>query len=195
MLDKIAWLDNLPYVQIVISLLIPFAIVLTQWTVKKLILNISLVKHVPPERGYQVYRYFKSMIVVIWMIVLLVVWGIDYQALLVVASSVLAVIGVALVAQWSILSNITASIIVFFTLPAKNGDEIEILDGPNTVKGRIQEINFFNVLLKDDKGNLIAFPNNLILQKAVRKTDFQPPEVPKPSRRSLLKQRLSKSQE
>jgi small-conductance mechanosensitive channel len=162
--------ENIPYTQIVISVLIPFAILLTQWAARKLILNIGQAKNVPLNRAMQVYRYFKAMIAVVWFVVLLVVWGIDYQALLVVASSVLAVIGVALVAQWSILSNITASIIVFFTMPAKVGDEIEIIDGSNCVKGVIREINFFNVLLTDDKGNEIAYPNNLILQRPVRKT-------------------------
>lgn len=163
-------LENVPYIQIGISLLIPFAILLTQWGVKKLILNLGQVKGVPSDRAYQVYRYFKSLIAISWLVLLLVIWGIDYQALLVVASSVLAVIGVALVAQWSILSNITASIIVFFTLPAKIGDEIEVIDGNNSVKGVIKEINFFNVLLSDSEGNEIAYPNNLILQKPVRKT-------------------------
>lgn len=162
--------EKIPYVQIVISLLIPLAIWTTQWAAKKLILNIGHVKGVPLNRAMQVYRYFKALIAAIWLVVLLVVWGIDYQALLVVASSVLAVIGVALVAQWSILSNITASIIVFFTMPAKVGDEIEVVDGTNSVKGVIREINFFNVLLTDEKGNEIAYPNNLILQKPVRKT-------------------------
>lgn len=190
-MNNLNWLEHLPYVQIVMSFLIPFAIVATQWMARKLILNISLVKNVPHERGYQVYRYFKTLIVVVWLIVLLVVWGIDYQALLVVASSVLAVIGVALVAQWSILSNVTASIIVFFTMPAKNGDEIEILDGPNTVKGRIQEINFFNVLLLDSKGNLVAYPNNLILQKAVRKTAVAEQDEPK-VHQSPIKKRILK---
>jgi small-conductance mechanosensitive channel len=162
--------EKVPYVQIVISLLVPPAIVMTQWAAKKLILNLGQVKHVPSERAYQVYRYFKSLITVVWLVVLLVVWGIDYQALLVVASSVLAVIGVALVAQWSILSNITASIIVFFSMPAKVGDEIEIIDGSNSIKGQIKEINFFNVLLTDEDGNQVAYPNNLILQRPVRKT-------------------------
>lgn len=109
------------------------------------------------------------MITVSWLVLVLIIWGIDYQALLVVASSVLAVLGVALFAQWSILSNVTASIIVFFTLPARIGDEIEVIDGTQSLKGEIREINFFNVLLVDSEGNEIAYPNNLILQKAVRK--------------------------
>lgn len=151
---------------------------LTRWGVKKLILNLGHVKGVPRDRAYQVYRYFRTLISVVWLVVLLVIWGIDYQALLVVASSVLAVIGVALVAQWSILSNITASIIVFFSLPARIGDEVEVIDGVNSVKGVITEINLFNVLLIDKEGNQLAYPNNLILQKPVRKTQSKEQDKP-----------------
>ncbi|MDG6777169.1 mechanosensitive ion channel [Thiomicrorhabdus sp. zzn3] len=190
-------LDKIPYIQIGISLLIPFAILLTQWGVKKLILNLGQVKGVPSDRAYQVYRYFKSLIVISWLVLLLVIWGIDYQALLVVASSVLAVIGVALVAQWSILSNVTASIIVFFTLPAKIGDEIEVIDGNNTVKGVIKEINFFNVLLCDADGHEVAYPNNLILQKPVRKhaVDNSAVAVSTEAHPSTLQKRLKQRRE
>ncbi|MDG6773815.1 mechanosensitive ion channel [Thiomicrorhabdus sp. ZW0627] len=187
-------LENIPYIQIGISLLIPFAILATRWAVKKLILNLGHVKGVPADRAYQVYRYFRTVITVVWTVVLLVVWGVNYQALLVVASSVLAVLGVALVAQWSILSNITASIIVFFSMPARIGDEVEVIDGVNSVKGVITEINLFNVLLIDEDGNQLAYPNNLILQKPVRKTQQQ--EVGKPGKileaasRSTVSQRI-----
>lgn len=190
-MESLSWFEQLPFVQIAISVLIPLGVLVTQWMARKLILDLSIAKRASQQRSYQVYRYFKSLIVIVWLIVLLVIWGIDYQALLVVASSVLAVIGVALVAQWSILSNITASIIVFFTMPAQNGDEIEILDGPNTVKGRIKEINFFNVLLEDNKGNLIAYPNNLMLQKAVRKLAKASKDEPK-ARQSVLQKRIVK---
>lgn len=189
-------LENLPFVQIMISILVPFAIIVTRWIVKKLVLNLGQVKHVPAVRAYQVYRYFKALITVSWLVVLLVVWGIDYQALLVVASSILAVIGVALVAQWSILSNITASIIVFFSMPAKIGDEVEIIDGVNSVKGVITEINFFNILLIDEDGNQLAYPNNLILQKPVRKTrqKLQKPEKQDAQQSSVIRQRFKRRQ-
>lgn len=158
-----------PFPQIFLSLLIPFLLLASQKITRVLILNIGQLKRVPQRRALQIYRYFRALLYLVWLIFLLLIWGVDYQALLVVVSSVLAVVGVALVAQWSILSNLTASIIVFFTLPAKNGDSIEIIDGNNSVKGTIQEINFFNMQLEDEDGNLVSYPNNLILQKPVKK--------------------------
>ena len=72
-------------------------------------------------------------------------------------------------AQWSILSNVTASIIIFFTFPARVGDSIRIVDGDNSVEGKIKEISLFQIELNDQDGNLIMYPNNLLLQKPVVK--------------------------
>ena len=85
------------------------------------------------------------------------------------ASSVFAVIGVALFAQWSILSNVTSSLIIFFTFPAKVGDRIRVPDHENPVEGVIKEITLFQVELRDKDNNPIFYPNNLLLQKPVQK--------------------------
>ncbi|MBC8524735.1 MAG: hypothetical protein ISR54_05015 [Chlorobium phaeobacteroides] len=60
---------------------------------------------------------------------LVLIWGIDLQAALVILSSMFAVVGVGLFAGWSILSNITASFVIFFSAPCKIGDTIRIVDG------------------------------------------------------------------
>jgi small-conductance mechanosensitive channel len=82
-------------------------------------------------------------------------------------SSVFAVMGVALFAQWSILSNITASVVVFFFFPYRVGDTVKVLDGDNSVSGEIVEIALFHVILIDDDGQKITFPNALVFQKTV----------------------------
>lgn len=128
-------------------------------------------KQVPVLRYEHVYKYFRAILIVLAAVVLLTVWGVDYRGLVVIASSILALLAVALVAQWSILSNITAGVLIFFSFPARIGDKIEIIDGNTSLKGEIHEINLFQVILKDEKEQLIAYPNNLVLQKAVRKLD------------------------
>ena len=60
-------------------------------------------------------------------IVLLMLLGIEYSQLSVFLSSIFAVIGVALFAQWSILSNITASLIIFFGFPYRVGDSVRMM--------------------------------------------------------------------
>jgi len=131
--------------------------------------RLGIAKKVPEIRVKNVTRYFHLVLFLTLLVLVMMVWGVDYRGLLVFASSILAVIGVALVAQWSILSNITAGVIVFFSFPARIGDTIEIVDGATKMKGTITEINLFQVLLEDDNGQAVAYPNNLILQRPVIK--------------------------
>ena len=69
-------------------------------------------------------------------------------------------------AQWSLLRNLTVSVVIFFTYPARSGDKIRILDGENTLEDTTLGINMFQVLLENNGGNIINFPNNLLIQKA-----------------------------
>lgn len=95
--------------------------------------------------------------------------GVGYGQLTVFFSSVFAVIGVALFAQWSILSNITASLIIFFGFPYRVGDWIRICDKDEDIAGHIVEISTFHVILERAQGDIMTYPNSLILQKAVIK--------------------------
>lgn len=121
------------------------------------------------NRVEQIVWLLKIMLTIILVLVISIIWGVDYRGLWVVTTSVLAVLGVALFAQWSILSNLTSGVIVFFNFPAKVGDKIEIVDGVNSVKGEIIEIGLFQMHLKDQDDNTLVFPNNLLLQKPVKK--------------------------
>ena len=100
---------------------------------------------------------------------LILIWGVPFQDIGVVLSSVFAVIGVALFASWSILSNITAGVILFFTYPFKIGDKIRILDKDlvEPLECVIEDIRAFYVYLRTSNGELVTYPNNLLLQKAV----------------------------
>lgn len=92
--------------------------------------------------------------------------GFEYSQISIFLSSVFAILGVALFAQWSILSNVTASLIIFFGFPYRVGDTIRVLDKDGDIIGVIDEIALFHVLIKKGE-ELITYPNALILQKAV----------------------------
>ena len=74
------------------------------------------------------------------LILLAAIWGLKQNEIAVFASSVLTVIGIAFVAQWSLLSNITSSIILFFNHPLKIGDQIKILDRDYPFEGEISDL-------------------------------------------------------
>ncbi|UAB82971.1 mechanosensitive ion channel [Zunongwangia sp. SCSIO 43204] len=113
------------------------------------------------------FRYINILIVFIAIFLLAIVWGMDLGDLALIFSSVFAVIGVALFAIWSILSNITSGIIMFFNFPYKIGDKIKIHDKDMPIEALIEDIKAFHLHLRTDDGELITYPNNLILQKAV----------------------------
>lgn len=97
------------------------------------------------------------------------VLGVTYGELTLFLSSFFAVLGVALFAQWSILSNVTASVLIFFQFPYRIGDEILIPNKDYDLGGVIEEIGSFHVLIRRKDGVLLTYPNSLILQTPVIK--------------------------
>lgn len=80
---------------------------------------------------YRIRPILKFVNLVIFMtllIVLIVSWGVERTNLLTFITSVLTVVGIALVAQWSILSNISSALNIFISHPVKLGESITIID-------------------------------------------------------------------
>lgn len=113
------------------------------------------------------FKYINILVTIIAAFLLLPSWGIKMSDLSLLFSSVFAVIGVALFAIWSILSNVTAGVILFFSFPYKIGNKIKIHDKDLPVEAVIEDIKAFHLHLRTSEGELITYPNNLILQKAV----------------------------
>jgi small-conductance mechanosensitive channel len=82
-------------------------------------------------------------------------------------TSVVTVLGIAFFAQWSILSNITSSLILFFNHPMKIGQHIKVVDKEYDLEGELIDISFFFLYIKNEKGELITIPNTVVLQKSI----------------------------
>lgn len=112
-------------------------------------------------------RYVTGTSIILALIIESFIFGAQFRELIVIFSSVFAVLGIALFAVWSILSNVTSGIIMFFNFPYKVGDKISIHDKDFPVEAIIEDIRAFHLYLRLNNGNLITYPNNLMLQKAV----------------------------
>jgi len=112
-------------------------------------------------------RYVTVALFLIGLLIESFILGIEIEELVVLFSSVFAILGIALFAIWSILSNITSGIIMFFSFPYKVGDKIKIHDKDFPIEAIIEDIRAFQLHLRLDNGDLVTYPNNLILQKAV----------------------------
>lgn len=100
-------------------------------------------------------------------ILLAAVWGLKQHEIAVFASTILTALGIAFFAQWSLLSNITSSVILFFNHPLKLGDTIKVLDKDYPFEGEITELTYFFVHLKTTSGEIITIPNAIVLQKSI----------------------------
>ncbi|MEQ9305556.1 MAG: mechanosensitive ion channel [Marinoscillum sp.] len=112
-------------------------------------------------------KYFRFVLMVLILLILGMTWDISFKGLSVYFLSFFTVAGIGLFAAWSILSNITAAIILFFYFPYRIGDRIRIVDGENSIEGIVFDLNMFSVIIKNDQGQKVTYPNNLVLQKAV----------------------------
>jgi small-conductance mechanosensitive channel len=95
------------------------------------------------------------------------IWGVKQSQMAVFISSAMAVLGIAFVAQWSLLSNITAGLILFFNHPLKLGDHIKIIEKDFIIEGIISDITFFFVHIKTENREKISIANNIFLQKNI----------------------------
>lgn len=127
-----------------------------------------------PIRTDLILKYISIALTLTVFALLTLIWGVDFRDLGILLSSVFAVLGVALFAQWSILSNITAGVIIFFSYPFKIGNTVRIMDKEigdaendedNTFV--IEDIKAFHLYLRKRNGEMLTYPNNMVLQKGV----------------------------
>lgn len=118
-------------------------------------------------RAVLIGRYITVTLIGLAFLIEAFILGADTSDITLVFSSVFAVIGIALFAIWSILSNLTSGVIMFFSFPYKVGDKIMIHDKDFPIAAVIEDIRAFQLHLRADNGDLVTYPNNLILQKAV----------------------------
>ncbi|WP_010134358.1 mechanosensitive ion channel domain-containing protein [Ochrovirga pacifica] len=131
----------------------------------------STAKSIDANRRKVIFILIYVVLYFLFGAVLAIIWGVDLNKVSVFVSSVLAVLGVGFFAQWSLLSNLTASAILFFSHPVRIGSRIRILDADPDLIGKVTDITSFYFFIKTDKGQTITFPNNLIVQKGIEILD------------------------
>jgi small-conductance mechanosensitive channel len=148
-----------------IVLLIIFIII--RFIARKLIIKLGKSNNINIARVRLINRYTTVVLAILFIFAESFVFGIKSSDIAVVFSSVFAVIGIAFFAIWSILSNVTSGVIMFFSFPYKVGDKISIHDKDFPIEAIIEDIRAFQLHLRLDNGDLVTYPNNLMLQKAV----------------------------
>lgn len=141
--------------------------ILLSYFAKKLTKSYAKSAHLSEHRTNLIGKYIDYAMFVLFAIGIIAVWGIDADSIFGFIGGTLAVIGVAFFAQWSILSNITSGIIMFFTFPFRIGDVIRVHDKDFPIEAQIEDIKAFHTILRTRDGEVITYPNSLLLQKGV----------------------------
>ncbi len=160
--------------ELIFSLVVFIIIIILKFLFTTAVKKVSKIGDFNPVRTNLIIKYINIALTLLAIGALTLIWSVNFKDLGVLLSSVFAVIGVALFAQWSILSNITAGVIIFFSFPFKIGNTIRILDkelnDPNGDEPdifTIEDIRAFHLHLRRGNGEILTYPNNLVLQKGV----------------------------
>ena len=164
---------------ILMCLLYLIVFFITQRQIKIWIRTHAAKKQVNEVRSRLMVRLMSYLLFFVTLSLIAITLGLGYQEVSLFVSSAFAVLGVALFAQWSILSNITAGVLIFFAFPYRIGDRIKIVEKEEDMTGIVVEISLFHILIKRDSGDVMTYPNSLLLQKGVIKLSDTPTECPK----------------
>lgn len=153
--------------QIIWTAVVVFGLLLLRFALKQSAKRIARRDEINIGRTRLIFKYINILVSFIAIFSLLLIWGVEIRELTVLFSSIFAILGIALFAIWSILSNITSGIIMFFFFPFKIGDKIRINDKEFPLEAIIEDIRAFQMHLRTDENELVTYPNNLLLQKSV----------------------------
>lgn len=154
-------------VQLIISVCVVLLYFIISRRVMPLLYQVIAHSRLKAEMNKRAAAVFHILLVLLLIVVLSIVWGVDIRGLLVLASSMIAVVGVALFAAWSLLSNITAFFILLGQKAFAEGMEVRVIDGGNYLEGRIVEINLFSTVLRTKDNEQVVYPNNLLISRPV----------------------------
>ncbi|WP_427873827.1 mechanosensitive ion channel domain-containing protein [Flavobacterium sp. MMS24-S5] len=153
--------------EIIATIILIGVLIVLRIVIAKLIKQFATTSQLFEHRTNLIIKYINILMNILVVTTLIVIWGVQTEDIFITISSIATVIGVAMFAQWSILSNITSGMVLFFSFPFRIGDTIKIHDKDFPIEAEIEDINTFHVSLKTKEGEKIVFPNNLLLQKGI----------------------------
>jgi small-conductance mechanosensitive channel len=144
------------------------SLLLVLWIINRYLTKVLKRSQFTRKRRKVAIRALRFIASLAAIVVLFAIWGVEHNSILWFASSLLTILGVAFFAQWSLLSNITAGLILYFNHPMKIGSYVKIEDKEFPIIGQVDDITLFFVKVKTVENQIITLPTNIVLQKAVQ---------------------------
>jgi small-conductance mechanosensitive channel len=154
-------------IQIIETLIVIGVYVLVYYFIKTIVNNSLKHTHLQRGRRKMIIKVLNLLSFITLTIILSAIWGLNQSEIAVFVGTVLTALGIAFFAQWSLLSNITSSLLLFFNHPLKIGDTLKVLDKDYPFEGEVTDLTYFFIHLKTKEGEVITIPNSLVLQKSI----------------------------
>jgi len=154
-------------IQIIESLVVLAGYIITHYITTTFVNNSLKNTHLQRGRRKIIIKAVHLLSFITALILLSAIWGLKQNEIAVFVVTILTALGIAFFAQWSLLSNITSSLLLFFNHPIKIGVTIKILDKDYPFEGEVSDLTYFFVHLRTEKGEIITIPNSILLQKSV----------------------------
>ena len=120
----------------------------------------------PPETVLLARRFLTGALWVCAGLIILELWGLSVGGLWTAVVSVMTLIGVGFLATWTMVSNVTANLLLTMWRPFHLGQTVSLL--PEDLKGRVVDRSLMFTTLVEDCGTKIVIPNNMFFQKPFR---------------------------
>jgi small-conductance mechanosensitive channel len=157
--------------QIVETIIIIIVFLIAKLITKRIISKVGIRLKYQTGRVKITNKIIGVMLLTILIVFLMAIWGVKQSELLLFLSTILTILGVAFFAQWSIISNITSTLIIFFNHPIKIGDYLTIMDKDFQIEGKLSDIGIFFIIIKTKDDKKITIPSNVFMQKMIRKEE------------------------
>ncbi len=154
--------------QIIAIAIVIVSLLLFNFFTGRAVKKFTVLKKIEPNRKKVILNLTYFLSYTFATILIIGILQVEIKQLLIFISSILAVLGVGFFAQWSVLSNLTSSFILFFYHPVRIGDKIKILDKDFDLMGKVIDIKGFYVLLKTEENKSITIPTQILLQKGIQ---------------------------
>ena len=96
------------------TVIVLLLVLLARLIVSRLIRSFTKRSQTIEQRTRLVIKYVHLFVNILAGFALIIIWGVDAKDIIIAISSFMTVVGIAMIAQWSVLSNITSAIILFF---------------------------------------------------------------------------------
>jgi len=154
-------------IQIIETVVVFAGYIITHFITKVFVNNSLKQTHLQRGRRKMIVKAVHLFSFLTIIVLLSAIWGLNQNEIAVFVGTILTALGIAFFAQWTLLSNITSSLLLFFNHPVKIGDTIKVLDKDYSLEGEVSDLTYFFVHLKTESGEIITIPNSLLLQKPV----------------------------